>query len=592
MTRKSSGRKKRKNAKDQTRRSNRNNAKNFNKHGLSRDIPSDVRRQIRQECGFGCVVCGMALYEYEHFDPPWRDAKVHSPDGIACLCGTCHLKKTKGVWSVTKIADARKNPKCLSGSHSWFDLDVSINTPWLVRIGNTTFANPMCIIEINGEQILAILPPEKRGAPPRISAKFYSRKGKIIASIHENEWRGDWAAFDIESTGSKLVVRSDTRKIVLVLNFKPPNGIVIEKLLMHYKGATISGSTETGFLFESKAGRRIRINSDEDSISRSPFWLKIDGDKIMLGQDIVPLLHSIIHNPTVVEADQDTTLELFDLPLSYPAKAIKVLKHGTTDRTAGVQISFKYPVNLSGKGPLYSPSLSVDMIKDNLGIELSPKVCDLLLKVSSLFSWPITTFNIGEYNECTILLPQPLAFAGRKMGKPAIYVDHMRQITEAVIARETLILKKNHESGFVIPARENENEFGKSLGQKFSSMALQRLVKDDLSKLGFDPNSPECCDFDNTLYRQIMSINVEEVKDSVLQLIVLAIVAGHAILDELDEDRLKKLKSKLESISGDIWQTGERIARSIRLIDKKENKNIETAVYIAGNLLESFRAKK
>lgn len=69
---------------------------NTNKHGLSRNIPSAVRLKVRKRCGFGCVVCGSAVYDYEHFEPEFHDAKEHSASGIALLCPTDHARKRKG----------------------------------------------------------------------------------------------------------------------------------------------------------------------------------------------------------------------------------------------------------------------------------------------------------------------------------------------------------------------------------------------------------------------------------------------------------------------------------------------------------------
>ena len=68
-----------------------------NKYGLSRNIPEDVKLAVRQACGFGCVVCGMSIIEYEHIDPPFHDATVHDPTKIALLCATCHGNVSKKV---------------------------------------------------------------------------------------------------------------------------------------------------------------------------------------------------------------------------------------------------------------------------------------------------------------------------------------------------------------------------------------------------------------------------------------------------------------------------------------------------------------
>lgn len=43
----------------------------------SRNIPLSIQRKVRQRCGFGCVICGMPLYEYEHM-AEWAQVKRHN----------------------------------------------------------------------------------------------------------------------------------------------------------------------------------------------------------------------------------------------------------------------------------------------------------------------------------------------------------------------------------------------------------------------------------------------------------------------------------------------------------------------------------
>src|SRR5439155_1627187 len=50
-----------------------------------RDIPEPIKRQIRQRCGFGCVLCGLPLFEYEHLKG-WANVQRHMPEEITLLC--------------------------------------------------------------------------------------------------------------------------------------------------------------------------------------------------------------------------------------------------------------------------------------------------------------------------------------------------------------------------------------------------------------------------------------------------------------------------------------------------------------------------
>ncbi len=89
-----------------------------NKYGLKRSIPAEVKREVRKRCGFGCVICGNGIDDYEHVDPPFKDAKEHDPNGIALLCPNCHAKKTRGFGSANIVCNALKKPFCFSKGYT------------------------------------------------------------------------------------------------------------------------------------------------------------------------------------------------------------------------------------------------------------------------------------------------------------------------------------------------------------------------------------------------------------------------------------------------------------------------------------------
>ena len=48
-----------------------------NKLNLSRAIPVEVKKQVRRDSGYACVICGTCPYVYEHIEPEFKDAKIH-----------------------------------------------------------------------------------------------------------------------------------------------------------------------------------------------------------------------------------------------------------------------------------------------------------------------------------------------------------------------------------------------------------------------------------------------------------------------------------------------------------------------------------
>lgn len=211
-----------------------------NKYGLSRYISSDVRRKVRQRCGFGCVICGNAVFQYEHIDPPFSDATTHDPDKIALLCGRCHDKVTRQILSKETVLQHLARPKALESGYSREVFDITSSVPTIEFCG-TRFHGVKTIVAMMGVEILSISPPEYPGAPMQISALFCDQQGFEVLRIVSNEYFSNATTWDIEVKGPRIIIRREPNDIALILRAKPPETIVIEQIAMYYRGARIEG---------------------------------------------------------------------------------------------------------------------------------------------------------------------------------------------------------------------------------------------------------------------------------------------------------------------------------------------------------------
>src|SRR5690606_23481389 len=84
---------------------------------ISRNIPLDVKRKVRQRCGFGCVICGFPLYEYDHMKQ-WSEVKEHIADDITLLCDTHHKMVTNKMISREQISQYNFDPFTLRQGRS------------------------------------------------------------------------------------------------------------------------------------------------------------------------------------------------------------------------------------------------------------------------------------------------------------------------------------------------------------------------------------------------------------------------------------------------------------------------------------------
>jgi len=231
-----------------------------NIHGLDRNIPEPIRRQVRQECGFGCVICGLAIAQYEHIDPTFADAEVHDPKKIALLCANCHDRITRGIWSKDFVLRARKNPKTFQQGYA---RDVfQYENPFDLVVGDSHFDNIRCIVRTSsGEEWFTIEPSETQEGPPRLSAKFFGPKGMLELEIIRNEWSCPTNLWDLKTEGQVLEVRRAPGEIALRLKARPPHGLEIQRLKMLFNG--------TGIEVKNDGTMRLVVNGAEIEMNTS-----------------------------------------------------------------------------------------------------------------------------------------------------------------------------------------------------------------------------------------------------------------------------------------------------------------------------------
>lgn len=206
-----------------------------NVHGLSRNVPAEVKRQIRQRCGFGCVICGFVFFEYEHFNPDFCDAHEHNPEGMTLLCSQCNQKRRRGWLSAETVAKANENPKCLSQgfANEMFDFH---SEPLKIILGGLEFYDCKYLIVINNTPVIFIEPPSEEGSPFLLNAIFHGSDGKELMKIVKNELIVKTGQWDVDCEGTKITIRRGLGDIALSLRLQPPGGIHIEKLDMIFEG--------------------------------------------------------------------------------------------------------------------------------------------------------------------------------------------------------------------------------------------------------------------------------------------------------------------------------------------------------------------
>jgi hypothetical protein len=101
----------------------------------SRNIPLPVQREVRQRCGFGCVICGLPLYEYEHL-LGWANVHRHLSEEITLLCDQHHKEKTNGLLPIEDVMEANRSPYNLrDGVSKPYDLHLAVKAQKSLLVG-------------------------------------------------------------------------------------------------------------------------------------------------------------------------------------------------------------------------------------------------------------------------------------------------------------------------------------------------------------------------------------------------------------------------------------------------------------------------
>lgn len=205
-----------------------------NRYGLSRTIPERVKREVRQRSKFGCVLCRVGFYEYEHIDPPFEHATVHDPSRICCLCSSCHSAVTRGQRSKESVVAAYAAIQSMTAeevSPPVGPLDFYGGRAEL-RIGGL-FYSPLVqtVLRFHGKDLIKVVPGNGI-QPGSIFAIFTNEEGVPVLKLVENAWEGATENFDIEVVGRRITVRTRANVIALQLRLEPPGVIVVERLDM------------------------------------------------------------------------------------------------------------------------------------------------------------------------------------------------------------------------------------------------------------------------------------------------------------------------------------------------------------------------
>lgn len=261
---------------------------NVNRHGLKRsELSADIKREVRQRCGFGCVVCRSFIVQYHHFDPPFADAVAHRAEGITLLCGGCHDKVTRGVWSDEMIEKA--NDAALKHRPNARE-EINLADPIYLVLGTMIFIGSGPLIRIGDDCLFEVCFKDDEA---RLNARFFDEDNKPTVIIQENELEFCADAWDVEAVGRRLVVRRGPHDVVFKAQLLPPHGIYVRSFNVRMHRWRIATNSKGQIRIVHESGSGLDFTADHASIYGGELGLADNGRfELRGGSGNIPYLAS------------------------------------------------------------------------------------------------------------------------------------------------------------------------------------------------------------------------------------------------------------------------------------------------------------
>jgi hypothetical protein len=253
-----------------------------------RNRPARVERQLRQEAGYGCCVCGNPIFVYHHIIPYASEAH-HRPEDMMILCPN-HHDAVEPLGPITE-GDQRShkaNPHNIREGLANGMLTVDSGDPVVALADGTVLEGNGPLIEVDGEALLGVVLGEQ--GTVLLTAHVFDADDKHLVTIRDNEWSAfSPMPWDVEFSYRRLTVRSAERRINLSIDTRGDSVLLRAELWRKHRhvslgkaGVVVDGGIRfSGFQFsggvidlESSSGV-LQLNKARHRLGRNdPCWCR------------------------------------------------------------------------------------------------------------------------------------------------------------------------------------------------------------------------------------------------------------------------------------------------------------------------------
>jgi len=251
------------------------------------EIPEAIKREVRQRCGFGCVICGIPIYEYDHI-VPHSAVGLHETENLTLLCPTHHAEKTRHLLPEAMVRLHNSSPRNLVGGqtaphpfhYASNNASIEIGGNSVILQNATASALKIDDLEIVGFELVdesLLLNLEIRGADGLPILKVV--RSEMIHSTH---------AWDYKFSGRRLTIRRGPRDVLCQIVFDTiQNRVVFEGGSFSHNGIDLLVSQHAMCILNNRmllsgnafAGTSTAIQIGEPAVGRTSVAIGVKIDR-------------------------------------------------------------------------------------------------------------------------------------------------------------------------------------------------------------------------------------------------------------------------------------------------------------------------
>jgi HNH endonuclease len=200
------------------------------------------KQEVRRRCGFGCVICGIPIYHYDHI-VEYAQVQQHDPENIVLLCAHHHDLKTRGILPNQHVIDANEQP---------YNLQAGATTPFtwprfnkgaevvlgsdVYRMEGSREGDMFAVFTVDGRTLLGF-----RNLDGHIlfTVAILDEYNLPLLSILDNEMTLRADQWDVTVEGPRLVLRQALRNILIDIRFEAPDRVIIRSGRFLFNGVEI-----------------------------------------------------------------------------------------------------------------------------------------------------------------------------------------------------------------------------------------------------------------------------------------------------------------------------------------------------------------